>query len=159
MSSSRPVSKPTFALSPEATPDRAALLRAKYKTREALRRREIARCMEGQDGLPGALYWVREHTETFDEHHLSAGVEPYRKFPRKDYFTALFRAFDRERRLFLPKSREMMATWSMCAYAVWTAQFHPRQRVMIQAQKKEKVVDLMKGKVTPGYARTLIERQ
>jgi hypothetical protein len=53
----------------------------------------------------------------------------------------------------------MLASWSVVGYAVWLCQFHPRQRVIIQGQKIDKVTELIKGKGNPGYARTLIERQ
>jgi ABC-type phosphonate transport system ATPase subunit len=59
----------------------------------------------------------------------------------------------------VPKSREMMASWSVVGYAVWTCQFFPRQRVIVQSQKEDKVADLIKGVGNPGYARTLVERQ
>jgi hypothetical protein len=53
----------------------------------------------------------------------------------------------------------MLASWSVVGFAVWKCQFFPRQRVIIQAQKEDKVVELIRGKGNPGYARTLIERQ
>jgi hypothetical protein len=53
----------------------------------------------------------------------------------------------------------MLASWSIVGFAVWKCQFHPRQRVILQGQKIDKITDLLKGKGNPGYARTLIERQ
>jgi len=53
----------------------------------------------------------------------------------------------------------MLASWSVVGYALWLCQFHPRQRVIVQGQKVDKVTELIKGKGNPGYARTLIERQ
>jgi hypothetical protein len=102
---------------------------------------------------------LQEHTETFDEKWKEHGLEPYRPFPKLPYLPWLFRHFLRNRRLFVPKSREMLASWSVVGFAVWTCQFFPRQRVILQAQKEDKVVELMKGRGNPGYARTLLERQ
>ena len=52
-----------------------------------------------------------------------------------------------------------MISWAVVAYAVWLCQFFERTRVIVQAQKLEKVIDLISGRGNPGYARTLYEQQ
>lgn len=104
------------------------------------------------------LYWLR-HTLTYDEHWKAKGSAPYARFPDLPYMATLFALMREERCLFLPKSREMMVSWAVVAYAVWLCQFHPRTRVMIQSQKEDKVLELVSGRGNPGYARTLWEQQ
>jgi hypothetical protein len=105
------------------------------------------------------LYWLQNHSRTFNEYWRENGTEPYAKFPDKPYFPILFEYLQKSRRLFLPKSREMMLSWAVIGYAVWMCQFFERTRVIVQAQKLEKVIDLISGRGNPGYARTLYEQQ
>ncbi len=54
------------------------------------------------------LYWLQNWTETFDEKWKEKGLpSPYRPFPTQPYFPFLFQTFQTERRLFVPKSRDM----------------------------------------------------
>jgi len=53
----------------------------------------------------------------------------------------------------------MMATWCGIGYAVWSAQFSQKTHVIVQTQKEDKVVELIKGVDAPGYTRTLYEQQ
>jgi hypothetical protein len=105
------------------------------------------------------LYWLQNWTKTFDEHWKEKGCTPYNFFPRLPYFEWLFSLFQSERRLFVPKSREMMTSWCVIAYAVWLCQWNERTHVIVQAQREGKVIDLVAGKQTAGYARTLYEQQ
>jgi hypothetical protein len=105
------------------------------------------------------LYWLQNHTQTFDEHWQDKGAQPYARFPNKPYFPFLFYQLKTEKRLFLPKSREMMLSWAVIGYAVWMCEFFERARVIVQAQKLEKVIDLISGRGNPGYTRTLYEQQ
>ncbi|HEV2491962.1 MAG TPA: hypothetical protein VG204_02700 [Terriglobia bacterium] len=122
-------------------------------------RRAIRRCLDRSADPPGPLYWLQNHTKTFDEHWQKKGTQPYARFPDKPYMPRLFNLFLTSERLFIPKSREMMLTWAVVGYGVWKCQFFPRTRVIIQAQKEEKVIDLVSGRGNPGYARTLYEQQ
>jgi len=109
----------------------------------------------GDDDEPAGVH-------TFDEKWREKATEPYPRFPgpeRLPYLRWLFSLFQRETRLFIPKSREMMVSWCAIGYAVWSCQFFLKTRVIVQTQKEEKVFDLIKGKDAPGYARTLYERQ
>jgi hypothetical protein len=108
------------------------------------------------------LYWLQNHTKTFDEHWQEKGTEPYCRFPSSEelpYMPFLFELMATARRLLIPKSREMMLSWAVIGYAVWKCQFFERTRVIVQAQKLEKVIDLISGRGNPGYARTLYEQQ
>jgi len=143
--------------------------------RELLRRQELALCREGSivKGLwiPGPLYWLHfvigdddepAGVHTFDERWQEKRTEPFPRFPGPDtlpYLPWVFSRFLEAKRLFLEKSRDMMATWCAIGYAAWSCQFFSKTRVIVQTQKEEKVFDLIKGKDAPGYARTLYERQ
>jgi hypothetical protein len=136
---------------------------------------EVDYCMRGAkvrgEYIPGPLYWLHyvmgddgsaRGVRTFDEQYIEKGTEAFPRFPGPEelpYLPWMFNLFVREPRVFTPKSREMMASWSVMAFAVWFCQFFPRTRAVIQTQKEPKVVDLIKGKDSPGYARTLYERQ
>lgn len=128
--------------------------------KERARWRALELCKWGDKGIPGPLYWLQRHTKTFDEHWQAKGLDsPYQRFPNLPYFPKLFMLFLSARRLFIPKSREMMLTWAVMGYAVWACEFHQKTRVIVQCQKQEKANDLIKGVDAPGYARTLYEQQ
>src|ERR1700687_5290995 len=40
----------------------------------------------------GPLYWLQNHTKTFDDHAIEKGTPPKMPFPRKSYFVHLMRA-------------------------------------------------------------------
>jgi hypothetical protein len=53
----------------------------------------------------------------------------------------------------------MMITWAVIGYATWKCQFFPRTRAIVQVQKFDKAEELISGRGTPGYVRTLYEEQ
>ncbi len=125
--------------------------RAKKRLREL---EEAERCRTDP------LFWLQHWTETFDEKWKEKGLQsPYRPFPKQPYFPRLFQLFQTERRLFVPKSRDMMISWAAVGFGVWKCQFFDRQHVIVQAQKENKVAELIKGTGNPGYAATLYQRQ
>ncbi len=105
------------------------------------------------------LKWLQFHTKTRDNHWREKGTEPYCRFPDLPYMPKLFELMASERRLFLPKSREMMLSWAVVGYSVHTCQWHPNTEIIIQSEKESKSLDLVVGRGTPGYARVLWERQ
>lgn len=116
--------------------------------------------IENGQWIPGALFWATTFTQTFDEHwHDKQFSGPFRPFPRLPYMPFLFSRMATKPVLCVPKSREMMVSWALVAYAVWLCQEFPRTRVLIQSQKLDKASELVTGTEPPGYARTLWERQ
>jgi hypothetical protein len=105
------------------------------------------------------LYWLTHHTRTRDDHWREKGTEPFAKFPHLPYMPWVFEGLRNDRRLFIPKSRDMMISWAVIGYLVWTAQWYGPAHIMIQTQKEDKAKDLVSGIDVPGYVRTLYEQQ
>jgi len=105
------------------------------------------------------LYWLTHHTKTRDDHWREKRTEPYAPFPMKPYMPFLFGCLQQSKRLFIPKSREMLLSWSVMAYAVWLCQFHPEMQVIVQSAREDKSVDLVTGGERSGYTRVLWESQ
>jgi hypothetical protein len=105
------------------------------------------------------LYWLQHHTKTRDDHWREKGTEPYARFPDWPYFPRLFELMRSERRLFLPKSREMGLSWAVIADSVHLCQWNPNTHVIIQSEKETKSIDLVVGQGIPGYGRVLWEQQ
>jgi hypothetical protein len=96
------------------------------------------------------LFWLQQHTKTENPHYMHQGKEFKEAFPQKSYFRVLFNLFLTEDHLFLPKSREMVTSWSVMGYACWRAMFY-RWEVVAQSQKEAKAFGLVK------YASILFE--
>jgi hypothetical protein len=105
------------------------------------------------------LEWLQHYTKTRDDHWREKGTDPYCEFPKLPYMPKLFELMASSRRLFLPKSREMMLSWAVVGYAVHLCQWHPNIQVIIQSEREAKSVDLVVGHGVPGYARVLWEKQ
>lgn len=89
-----------------------------------------------------ALYWVQNFTATENPHWELQGLPFKGPFPKKSYFRPLFEAFAKYDRLFIPKSREMLTSWAVCAYATHRAQW-TKAEVVIQTAKEEKAKRLV----------------
>ena len=70
---------------------------------------------------------------TKDEHDT---VSPVKNFPDKLYLRETLMAMHESSIFFIPKSRQIMATWLCCAYALWTAMFRPYQSVLVQSKNE-----------------------
>src|SRR6185295_3916268 len=92
------------------------------------------RCAE--DGLEW-LSWV----VTRDEADPANSVKP---FPlHLDYLRDLWGVFNAENLVVVAKSRHMLVSWVVAAFAVWTARSKPHQAVYWQAQKQEDAVGMV----------------
>lgn len=77
--------------------------------------------------------WVTEQVYTIDE----ASQERVR-WPDKAYLKDLFAVLQAEQMIAIPKSRRMMVTWAVAAYAVHQARFFPGHAVFIQSETESK---------------------
>jgi hypothetical protein len=105
------------------------------------------------------LHWLAHHTRMRDDHYRDKGTEPYARWPNKPFFPWLFGLFRSERRLFIPKSREMGLSWAVMADSVHLCQWHENTHVIIQSEKETKSIDLVVGRGIPGYGRVIWEQQ
>jgi hypothetical protein len=115
----------------------ANLVRSKeYDRIDSLCAKEVASFTEGP------LFWGSCYTLTENPHYKQQGLDFKAAFPQKGYFVPLFEEFLSQDRLLVPKSREMMTSWSFMLYAVFRAQWH-KSDVVIQTGSLGKVVDLI----------------
>jgi hypothetical protein len=92
----------------------------------------------------GPLYWLQNHTKTVDDHALEKGTPPEMPFPKKSYFLPLMDCLLKERRILIPKSREMISSWTICGYVTWLAQWYGPLTGVIQTVKEEKAKELIR---------------
>jgi len=71
--------------------------------------------------LVQSLTWMRLWTKTWDEHDTA---NPYKPLPDYPYFDELHKLFHSEDKLFIEKSRTVMATWWACGECVHFIQTH-----------------------------------
>src|SRR5579872_6722242 len=72
----------------------------------------------------GPLLWLTRYTATENEQAEQQGLPFRAPFPKKSYFIPIFKEFlAKHDRLFICKSRTLMTSWGMLAYATWCAQW------------------------------------
>lgn len=79
------------------------------------------------------VYFCRHYVYTQDEHDEKA---PIKQLPQKKYLLELADVFQKEEKVLVEKSRQMMVTWLACAFALWTA-LKDGKRVFIQSKKEK----------------------
>jgi hypothetical protein len=77
--------------------------------------------------------WLTEQVWTIDE----ASQEVLR-WPDKGYLRELVAFIDEEPMLALPKSRRVMASWTVAAYCTHRARYFPNNAIYIQSETEEK---------------------
>lgn len=87
-------------------------------------------------------YFVRNFCLTLDEWDDSSAINP-KPFPDRGYFGEHLRNLEQcysspgSIPYAIPKSRQMMISWLICAYLLWRASFRASQLILIQSKKKE----------------------
>jgi hypothetical protein len=120
-----------------------ALLSKRLPSLEAIRDERCSR---------DSLYWAQNFTLTENPKWKEQGLPFRAPFPKKSYFIPLFEKFRNSRRLFIPKSREMLSSWCVMIWATNQAQWHQAE-VIVQTNSEEKAKQLI------SYARILYENQ
>lgn len=87
------------------------------------------------------IYWVENFLSSIDEH---SAITPIRKFPKREYIRIIIKEFFANSRLFVAKSRQIFATWTFSALALYSAQFFSHQKVFIISKKQEDAFELIK---------------
>jgi hypothetical protein len=108
--------------------DSADSIRSRAKAVQILnRRRQIARYK--------AHPWpfLCEQVLTEDPHDKAGLIKPY---PQLAYLEDFVNDWVRERRILVPKSRRMLASWTCIALHVWLLLFHDREYIYFAARKE-----------------------
>lgn len=101
-------------------------------------------------------YWVKNYGITKDEHDKKNPVKlipdhAYLRFVLNEWHTG-------EKVQFVAKSRQLMVSWLLALYSVWTAKFAPHRLVLFQSKKFEDACKMVALKF-PDQARcTFIEK-
>lgn len=109
----------------------------------------------------GPLYWGQNLTKTFDDHALAKGTPSKAPFPRKSYFQVLMSELLHPvlhpsancYTTLVPKSREMVSSWTICLYLGWLCQWRPGTTAVVQTLKETKAEELLR------YVAILAENQ
>jgi hypothetical protein len=91
-----------------------------------------------------AFYWLTNCTQTVDEQDK---VNPFKPFPADIYVRELIKVLLREPITLVPKSRSMMASWTIAGAACHTCQVHPATAVVVQSRdedRSKKIVEYVK---------------
>jgi hypothetical protein len=92
----------------------------------------------------GALFWLQNLTLTTDDHWQTKQTPYKAPFPRLSYLPHLFGALMRlaafpelkTDRLFIPKSRDMLVSWSVMGFITWQCQWRPQTFWIAQSEKR-----------------------
>lgn len=122
---------------------------ARARTRAVLKSNRISDPWLAE-ALQDPFTWVTRHTKTYNEHWVEEGrPSPYESFPQHEYLMHVFDLMELERIVFVEKSRDMMLSWACVAYLTHRAMTTRSCGILFQAQKEDKVIQLIK------YARHL----
>lgn len=118
---------------PALLPELDTVLVREYKVRSDTQIAKIwERCKDDPE-----FFIFGGFVRTFDEHDR---ISPRKEFPRKKYLYKVLNFIHDTKPgdvCAVAKSRQLMVTWIVVAYAVWEAKFHPQSRVMIQTKKAD----------------------
>lgn len=89
-----------------------------------------------------ALYWLQNHTMTNNPQAEKLGLSYQAPMPKKGYFRPLFRAFEAWPRLFIPKTRDMLTSLSVCGFSTHRAQWS-REETIFQTANEDKAGELV----------------
>lgn len=91
--------------------------------------------------LVDSLCWMREWTRTWDEHDT---VQPFKPFPHYEYFDYLHYLFVNEPKLFMEKSRTVMATWWGCGECVHYVMTHQPASCIFWCPDEDRAIKCIK---------------
>lgn len=127
------LSTPVSSMSPGQR-QKAAQLLLEYKIRKAEK---------------DPFFWLTNLTQTIDEQDRA---NPYKPFPADKYIEASIEQLMLEEIVFVPKSRSMMASWTMAGAATWLCQTKPATGIVIQSRDETRARKLIE------YGRVLYTR-
>jgi len=89
---------------------------------------ELIRCRKRND------YFVMTHCKTKDEHDA---ITPVKRFPRKAYIARLLQVAAVEKKLAIPKSRQIMVSWTFVCHFLHMATFFSHRLIFFQSKKDD----------------------
>jgi hypothetical protein len=95
-----------------------------------------------------AWFWFQNFVYTRDPQDFE---NPVKKFPDYPFIKNLVEvicergAMDKPAnpRVAIPKSRQMLVSWTCCACSLWLAKFYPERHNFLQSQKEDKAIELL----------------
>ena len=109
----------------------AKLKRARMLTGEVMARTAVE----------NRLYWMYDCTKTKDEQDHTGN--PYKPFPAKPAFPPMLEALDNESVFFIKKSRTMMGSWLVSAWAAHRMFNRPATGILVQSQDHDRSVHIV----------------
>lgn len=103
---------------------------------------ELAELIENARCEEDPLYWLQNWTATENPKYEEQRREWKAPFPKKSYFVPLFQAFRDSKRLFIPKTREMLTSWCVMGDSAHKAQWH-KWFTVVQTESEGKAYDLI----------------
>jgi hypothetical protein len=122
---------------------------------QAAKRSLEERSQRVQEAVCSTYTWVRQYTQTFNEHWVEEGrPSAYEPFPDEPYLAALFDILESDEKIiWIEKSRDLMVSWACVAYLILKAMTTAECGVLFQTQKEAKAAQLV------NYAKCLYRRQ
>lgn len=111
--------------------------------------RHAARLVEWQLVQKSFPYFLFAYCRTRDEHDPTIYAK---HFPLKVYIGVLAQALQMTRRLAVPKSRQLIVTWTVAAFVLWVALTRDHALCFVQS-KKEEDADGILGRMFDIYVR------
>ena len=106
-----------------------------YKSKE-LQDLEWAHCKEDP------YYFLTHWANTLDTHASESNI--IKPFPEKEYLKILVNIWLHNKLLLVPKSRQMMMSWTFVALYLWETQFYKGKLTFFQSKKADDADDLIK---------------
>ncbi len=88
------------------------------------------------------LLWLTCGTRTKDEQDQTGN--PYKPFPNRPYIRPLLNAFENERVILLPKSRTMMASWTVAGFMAYKMFTRAATRICFQSEDQKRAIDMVR---------------
>lgn len=99
---------------------------------------ELAAEAVARKAVEDPYFWLTECTKTKDEQDTTG--DPFKPFPKRPYIEPLLDALENEPVLFLEKSRTMMASWTVSAWAAHRMFTRPATGVVFQSEDEDRAV-------------------
>lgn len=112
---------------------------------------QLSNELKARRALKDCYFWMTECTKTVDE-QVEAGLDPYRPFPKEVYIKSLVDVLENEPVTLIPKSRAVMASWTVSAWCAHHGFNHAARRILFQSKDEARSLQLIR------YVKTLWEQ-